>query len=596
MFTRIETNFKGRPTSLELGKLNALVGPNRSGKTAILTALRAACTPGPAAAQAQRYFGLAPKDADEVYARLYVDDEIVASFSVVSDNKGKPKAPKQVFGPSFPSITPEQAKNLFPTVTLRDLLAQGDIKAREAIFRRFGELTGGVPEPFALDDESKAIWAQAVAQSSQGSADVANTLAAVGEWLRSEQRKIADEMKNIEKRVKELRDQLRLAPSIEMLGEYRDQIARAQHAEAHAATIARLGELREKQQALAAQEVSLTEGAQTLTALKLKLESSRRAMEDQIAGLQAQLNTLDAEADELRTRISRIDSLLFLSSAADDCLLCAQGRVTPDRRAELATLSKERGAALAALDKQRQTLIESAAGLRAEFRTRQVEVEQEERVFNDTSAAYRRQKEHLTDEIARLESIVGDAADYAGPSSADLLEAVRPLEQAEYAKAQLVELETAFRGRRTRSALVKDLSEKSRELLDELLHQVQSKAESSVNKYMPQGFMAKLDLSDGGCTWCVVTIEGTSDRFLMSGAEKASLMLALSLAWSEDLPVRFIVLDDEELGAFHSSPENLAALLQMVELAVSAGQVTAAFVAGIRKNEVPSSWTLIERS
>lgn len=596
MFTRIETNFKGRPASLELGRLNALVGPNRSGKTAILTALRAACTPGPAAAQAQRYFGLAPKDADEVYARLYIDDEIAASFSVVSDNKGKPKAPKQVFGPSFPSITPDQAKNLFPTVTLRDLLAQGDIKAREAIFRRFGELTGGVPEPFALDDESKAIWAQAVAQSSQGSADVANTLAAVGEWLRSEQRKLADEMKQIEKRVKELRDQLRLAPSVEMLGEYREQVARAQHAEAHAATIARLGELRTRLNELTAQEDSLTAGAQTVTLKKLSVESARRAMEDQIAELQRQLNALDAEADELRTRLSRIDSLTFLAGVADDCMLCAQGQVTKERRAELEALAKDRSESLAALDRKRQSFITTAETLRTEHRVKQVEVEQEERLYNDSVASHRRQKDQIKAEIARLEAIIGDAADYTGPSSADLLEAMRPLEQVEYSKAQLVEFETTFRGRRTRAALVKDLSEKSRELLDELLHQVQSKAETAVNKYMPQGFLAKLDLSDGGCTWCVVTVEGTSDRFLMSGAEKASLMLALALAWSEDLPVRFVVLDDEELGAFHSSPENLTALLQMIELAVSAGQVTAAFVAGIRREEVPASWTLIDRS
>lgn len=596
MFTRIETNFKGRPTSLELGKLNALVGPNRSGKTAILTALRAACTPAPAAAQAQKYFGLAPKDADEVYARLYIDDEIAASFSVVSDNKGKPKAPKQIFGPSFPSIAPEQAKNLFPTVTLRDLLLQGDIKAREAIFRRFGELTGGVPEPFALDDESKAIWAQAVAQSSQGSADVANTLAAVGEWLRSEQRKIADEMRSIEKRVKELREQLRLAPSVEMLGAYREQVARAQHAEAHTATLARLSELRDQLQRLLSQEENLTTGAQDLSAKKLRLEADRRGMEERVAAMQSELNALDSEADELRTRISRISSLLFLSDASDDCLLCAQGNVTKERRTELDLLHRERNASLVALDAKRESIIESAAGLRAEFRTKQIEVEQEERGYNDAVASYRRQREQLQNEIARLESIVGDAADYIGPSSADLLESMRPLEQAEYAKSQLVDLETTFRGRRTRSALVKDLSEKSRELLDELLHQVQSKAESAVNKYMPNGFTAKLDLADGGCSWCVVTIEGSSDRFLMSGAEKASLMLALALAWSEDLPVRFVVLDDEELGAFHSSPDNLTALLQMVELAVASGQVTAAFVAGIRKEEVPASWTLIERS
>ena len=595
MFTRIETNFKGRPTNVLLGRLNAIVGANRTGKTALLTAIRTACSPAPAAAQAQKFFGLAPKDADEAFSRLYVDDEIVASFVVVCDNKGKAKAPKQTFGPSFPAVTAEQSKLLFPTITLRDLLQQGDIKAREAIFRRFGELTGAVPEPFALDDESKCIWDKAVRESSQGKTDVADVLSAVGEWLRSESRRISDEMRADEKQIKLLTEQVRAAPGMEMVEAYRDQLAAAMKFEAHTSTIAEIEQLREGLAALEAKQPVLAQQRTDIAERRsLYTERAGKVAED-IRALRAEADQLDGALGALQDRINRIGVFLYAADAGDDCALCGEGHITDARRALLKQLADEREASWRGLDKDKQALVTRIRDMEAALALEDHAITRAENEQANQEYVLASQIKNAQNSLARLQEVVGEALDYAGPTSEELRALLLPLEQAQYAKQQLTQMETSYRGKRTRSALVKDLSEKSRDLLDTLVQGVRSRAEQAVNRYMPQGFRAHLDLLEGGCSWCVRTSEGDSDRFVMSGAEKASLMVALALAWSEDLPVRFLMLDDEELGPFHSSPENLSAMLQMVEQAVAAGYVAGAYVAGIRKEEVPAGWNVIER-
>jgi hypothetical protein len=595
MFTRIETNFKGRPTNATLGRLNAIVGANRTGKTALLTALRTACSPAPAAAQAQKFFGLAPKDADEAYSRLYVDDEIVASFVVVCDNKGKAKAPKQTFGPSFPAVSVDQAKLLFPTITLRDLLQQGDIKAREAIFRRFGELTGAVPEPFALDDESKCIWDKAVRESSQGKTDVADVLSAVGEWLRSESRRISDEMRADEKQIKALTEQVRAAPGMEMVEAYREQLAAAMKFEAHTSTIVEIEQLREGLVLLQGKHPVLAEQREEIAQRRARHVENAAKVNEDIRVLRGEVEQLDGALGALQERINRIGVFLFAAGAGDDCALCGEGHVTDSRRAMLKQLADERESSWRGLDRDKQALLSRIRDMEAALALEDLAVTRAENEQANQEYLLASQIRNAESALARLHEVVGEALDYTGPTSEELRGLLLPLEQAQFAKQQLTQMETAYRGKRTRSALVKDLSEKSRDLLDTLVQGVRSRAEGAVNRYMPQGFRAHLDLLEGGCSWCVRTSEGESDRFVMSGAEKASLMVALALAWSEDLPVRFLMLDDEELGPFHSSPENLAAMLAMVEGAVAAGHVAAAYVAGIRKDEVPAGWNVIER-
>jgi DNA repair exonuclease SbcCD ATPase subunit len=595
MFTRIETNFKGRPTNVALGKLNAIVGANRTGKTALLTAIKTACTPAPAAAQAQKFFGLAPSDADEAYARLYVDEEVVASFVVVCDNKGKAKAPKQVFGPGFPTVTPEQTKLLFPTMSLRDLLQQGDIKAREAIFRRFGELTGSVPEPFALDDESKCIWDKAVRESSQGKTDVSDVLSAVGEWLRSESRRISDEMRADEKQIKALMDQVRSAPGLDMLEAYREQLANASRYEAHRSTIQQIAELREALELLLAAREPFAARNEALAQQRTEHEQRTKDAAERIEGLRADVVQLEAAIAGLQERINRIGVFLYAADASDDCALCGHGHVTAERKQLLKQLAEERESSWRGLDKDRQALNSRIAAEEEVVRLSAHQLLTTEQTLRNEEYLLQSRIRNTEADIARLEAVVGHVLDYSGPTSEELQQLILPMEQAQFARQQLTQMETAYRGKRTRSALVKDLSEKSRDLLDTLVRDVRTRAEDAVNRYMPAGFRANLDLVDGGCSWCVTTSHGESDRFVMSGAEKASLMVALALAWTEDLPVRFLMLDDEELGPFHSSPENLAAMLSMVERAVAEGHVAAAYVAGIRKDEVPANWNMIER-
>jgi hypothetical protein len=81
----------------------------------------------------------------------------------------------------------------------------------------------------------------------------------------------------------------------------------------------------------------------------------------------------------------------------------------------------------------------------------------------------------------------------------------------------------------------------------------------------------------------------------MCGAELASLLIALALAWTDGAPFRALTLDDADLGPFHSSPKNMRLLLDLIAKAKAQGMIDQALVCGIRKDEVPEGWTVIER-
>jgi hypothetical protein len=170
------------------------------------------------------------------------------------------------------------------------------------------------------------------------------------------------------------------------------------------------------------------------------------------------------------------------------------------------------------------------------------------------------------------------------------------LRETENVRTMTTQLETTIREKRNEQAIAKVLEKEAETLLQNLLQQVAVGAETAVNKYMPVGFTAKLDLSGGGCEWRSIGADGRPhNRHTMCGAEKASLLVALALAWTEGAPARFLTLDDEDLGPFHSSPENLQALLTKIKEAVDTGALTQAMVCGVRKDEVPADWLVIER-
>ncbi len=365
--------------------------------------------------------------------------------------------------------------------------------------------------------------------------------------------------------------------------------------EAHTSTIREIEELREGLQVLEAKKPGLADQRTGLEARRAQFVEHSAHVNESIRGLRAEAEQLDGAVGALQERINRIGVFLYAADAGDDCALCGEGHITDARRGLLKQLAEEREASWRGLDKDKQALLNKIRDLEATLAVEEHALVRAENELVNQEYLLSSQIRNAENALARLHEVVGEVLDYSGPTSEDLRTLLLPLEQAQYAKQQLTQMETAYRGKRTRSALVKDLSEKSRDLLDTLVQGVRSRAEEAVNRYMPAGFRAHLDLLEGGCSWCVRTVEGESDRFVMSGAEKASLMVALALAWTEDLPVRFLMLDDEELGPFHSSPENLSAMLKMVEDAVAAGHVAAAYVAGIRKDEVPANWNVIER-
>jgi len=213
-------------------------------------------------------------------------------------------------------------------------------------------------------------------------------------------------------------------------------------------------------------------------------------------------------------------------------------------------------------------------------------------------------KRDLADRRARLDSAceelqaVLDAstapAEWKGPSSGTLRAQIASLEQLGELRRRLDSDADRKAQAQVAQAKWRALQERAAQRLIEVLAQVRAEAESVVNRYMPLGMRASLVLDGTTFSWCVSDTDGrVRGPGVWCGSEQGALMVALSIAWTEGVPLRVLLLDDPDLGLL--AADAVPQVLTAVREAVESGVLTQAIVALSRPDEVPPGWVHVNR-
>jgi hypothetical protein len=317
---------------------------------------------------------------------------------------------------------------------------------------------------------------------------------------------------------------------------------------------------------------------------------------------QAYTNTL-AQADDAAARtaddelrLQRGETILGLLEAmkehgVSDCPVCTQ------HVADIAVLTQgvtdtvqTRKSQLSARIEARETMLEEAAGAQEVAASRHRAMQ---KILDDLAHQRTVLKARVATAQETVEAVsAGTGATYDGPDSASVKTQIDEIRSYEDRKRQIDECARLSRRAKLENDIAKELGREAATLLTRLIEHVAGEAETAVNKYMTEGFIAKLHLDDKHCEWRVVGMDDRAhSRGAMCGAERGMLTLALALAWTEDSPIRLLTLDDDDLHGF--SPKNIGLFLTRIKELADDGIITQAFIAWSRPDEIPDGWNII---
>ena len=593
-FSAVASNIKGG-VSVALGPCTAVVSTrNRAGKTAVLDSVRLALTGahpiGP------HYADICGLTADGSAPNAALTGE--ASKATYAVGTGKRQGEHIVAG-ELAALTPEQRANLLPLSALRDLLTLGTAKAREELFRRFGAGATFTTAPAGLDESQNKLWTQALVYSPANS-DPAEKLAAAGEWIRKEKRRVSGLIKGLEE------EKSRLAQDATAHGVVTDDVLREAD-ELHKRALA-WEQAKGVREAKDAAHARLQEGIEQFTAMPepetpeafaARISALPEAEATRVA--QARLERVKSEepSNDAAT-FSAIVQMRRLMAQGEVCLCCARPGV------ENAQMLVERGEDLA---RQADAAHSAWRGLYAQVYAEACEADtiyagllKRERMALERSAStfaeMQRRLQAMGEEYKRLNALVqGTAGEDPGVTSAEAKSRLDALQTAKTLRVRQGEVAASIRTNKLLQEDLKAVESVIAETSQAMLVGIQTLAEASVNKWMPKGFKAALVLenADGKpeCRWEVYGTDGRAHpRGAASGAEWSALAVAVACAWSEGSPIRILLIDDADLTGF--SAENVRNLLEGVSKAVSDGRLTQALVAWSRPEEIPSEgWTVV---
>lgn len=628
-FNYLTGNIKGTFTHELTSKCVAFVGRNRHGKTARLDAFRLALLgKHPVGPHASDLLELVPEGAAGLHVAVR-SPGAASSYSVVIEGK-KPKKDAKPNRDGLLRVVEQlpggeaRIESCLPSLSMRELIAQGSTLSREAIFQRFGHITA-VPSPRGLNADQKALWAEGLAavRSDNPKADTAQVLTEVSSWFRKRKLALGREAGALEKLI----TQREAALGPEAAGSEELPQLRAQYEQALAWE--RAASLREARKSLEAQVVEYRAKVAPLQEADLRRPALEAELVEERRALVALAEDLGRDVETARTRLAegrqrhgeerrREEELLIAGewvlatirrarAKADEngqapCLLCGALCSPEDQEAQVAPRVEARRASLSTLGSRHQ--VEEGELLAALRSAEEAHAAQEARVRTWDAARKAEQEANAAErsqlmlEYSRLDGalkqnkIALDAAPaaYDGPTSQEIYTRMEALQNAETARRQLEAEVAKLRQIALDQSAAKTLEEEAGKLLDKLLAETAEAANAAVNRYMPEGFAARLDLET--VQWTVI---GRDDRphpkRVMAGSEFGALVPALALAWTEGAPGRYLTLDDEDLAFF--DPPNLALLLETLKKATDDGLLTQVLVAWSRGHEIPDSWQKI---
>ena len=619
--TRLRANVKV-PIDTPLTQLNMYIGDNRSGKTSVVgDAIHLAATGKHAIGPHPKNLAeLAPPDAGELYAELTNGADAGAhSFRM-------PVLPK----PKKPTHTAPAAVSAMPVAQASEILSWDHAKAREALFARWGKVNA-IPTPAGLNESQLAAWEDAVDEvaAANPSADPAQCLSLLAKHFRSLKLRKGKQVKAAEAEIENLRGIAGEAAGVEMLVTLEAQLASATaHAESTSA-----------REQLAERQAEVEEHRVAAEAARTRLQAARDTavvQEQQSAEEQARVAQADVGAEELRnsardvrasiagvidrrTRARAVVEVIERAAAALETTPsiqcpCCLSTVTREEAAESRRLANARNTLLRQIEEwstsisgtlaeakateDRADSLQDSAALLAEAALSTLRQHQADIVAAQGAVELAELQLRSAQEAAKmLETVIGEAAAYEGPTPGEVQVRIDDLRAAENNRQQISRKRTEALQVSNERNLAKLLEQESTQLLRNLVRGVVDDAEAAVNQYMPQGMHATLQLDTTLCAWTVEGNDGRAHRLAaLAGSERGALVVAVGLAWTEGSPLRLITLDDESLPKM--SPQNLRAVLDALEAATLRDpsiQVHAAWPA-IRldhKDEIPAAWNQI---
>ena len=589
-FSKLTCTIKGNH-EVALGGLTAIVGPNRAGKTSLLLGYELAVRgllngrPNPS-----DLFELSPPGC-EVFGAT-VEGRAGSCRLVVATEPGaggpQPKRPEHTVDGMVEKLTAEELANAIPTIHLGDLLGTGGSKARSTMLRRWGNLTE-LTAPAHLGEELGALWDEAAATLAKAHpGNIAEQLAGLPQEFKTAKLAAGRERGKAERAYEELRAKLAV----------KREPAKAEIEEAKSAL----------------ERMRLAERTVNLFAARAKFEADKAALIALVEVLPEELPAAPKAPVESRTpsvvisnpnlekdKVLRNTLKLMLEKcgAAGTCV-CG-GKFGPEEHAAFE-------ATIAGVEAR---IAGSAAGTRAETAAAQdgyaaawATYQAEKQAWDSLSAKFA----HWHQEELRLKSVknaleegfkaVGIPFDAPAPTE----NAGNILEQEAHVNVLIAlqsEFERLHKAREQVSAfetagtLAKRLETEAEKLATEKLATAKHAAEDAVSKHLPWGMTAFFEV-DTGRWGLVYGAEEPDEAYFIpaagcSGSEFGSLYIALAVAWSVDMPLRALLIDDDILGRF--DPEGVTAFLNKIEAAYHAQEISQALVAWTRPDEVPESWT-----
>lgn len=611
-YTRLQANVKV-PIDTELQPLNMFVGGNKQGKTAGIEAAVLAQTGRlPGLVHGKDVTSFVPKGVKKITAKLS-NGNLSTEFSAASGKKlpvepAQSEALRDLVG---------GAEHIIPSVSLRDLLGKSAAKSREAIMHRFGKIkTISVPKGF--NEEQIAFWIEAVADvaevSAEGEADSvlaaattakapAEILAGLQSWFDSAQRKASGAANNKEKELDVLQDVHDDAAGAELIPQLEQQrdVARIHEHQASNRVALQSAHMQMEELQPRAQEIIRTyEDAEVDIKLLTRARADAAAEIEEIrVGAQGILKN-EADAKALLDRAQSAFSLVTRCAGAevDNCPFCASSGIDWDTRvAAISALVDARAATYIAAENAAASITARISSVEESLAADEKEAQDKYTGAQQAREALRAQAQALKTQIVALEGAIGDASAYDGPSVADLDQQILRYRAAEGQRMSAERMDLDVRELRTRAEMAKTLKTEAKKMLAAALRKTKKAAEKAVNTHMPEGFQASLSISDTVCQWQVIGTDGRAhNRHTMCGSEKATIIVALALAWTEDAPLRILTLDDNDLAMLE--PENLTAMLQRIEELHAEGKIDQVFSAWPAArldhvSDIPKAWNVI---
>lgn len=558
LYDSLTTNLKGPSRSFKLGRLTAVLGPIRAGKTSVVDSVRFAHT---GTAGGYKADGLIAAQTESGILRVRLQG---------------PNGEIEATGPA--KAGPNSSKLKREVVLLPDGDWLEGKNMRTAIAKRFAREVSVEPPP-DLSESQAALWRQKVKEAQDTAASPAEVLAIAAKSFDSrarEQNKISNaKKKEIDAAAADLT--VRADPA-QLEADYKLAVAW----EAWSA-------IAPMQKTL---EASLVELETALAAAKQAASEAQAAYEARSTDA-AELTRLDGAMLQAQNQVAVVNAMLGafnipgltlaccpLCGARGPCAQCGAEGELDKKQAELRKFGEAAQARWPVLQNEKAQLAATRAAAATKART--------------TELAVQTLTQQLVEKRATLAQIKTPAesapAPWTGQPSKVIAEAMERSRQSQKAIGRLEEKKTSRDAAERAAADAEACRHAATRETKRVVKEVEAAAAKMFAENMPANFAAELVLTDKEAELRMAGRDGKfRAREALSGSERAVARIAMRIATAEADKARLVLLDDEDWAALGADGQE--SMCRMLETADIDQAVVASSV--LTPSDLSDKWTTI---